>query len=69
VIDLGAVTLLDSSGIQAIVSGYPDAVRAGAEFTIGPAHHRIVPVLEHTGLRDALTAAAHREAAADTPAS
>jgi anti-anti-sigma factor len=55
VVDLGAVTFLDSSGIHAIVTGYHDAARVGAGFAIGPAPARIARVLELCGLRDGLS--------------
>jgi anti-sigma B factor antagonist len=55
VINLDAVTFLDSSGLGAIVGGYRDAVRLGVGFSIGPpAVPAVARVLELTGLGDAL---------------
>jgi anti-anti-sigma factor len=56
VIDLDAVTFLDSTGIHAIVTGYHDAVQFGVGFAIGPAPPRVARVLELTGLSDVLAA-------------
>ena len=57
VVELGAVTFLDSFGIRAIVTGYHDAVRAGTGFAMGPAAPNITRILAMTGLSDGLTAA------------
>jgi anti-sigma B factor antagonist len=55
VINLDAVTFLDSSGLGAIVAGYRDAVRQGVGFSIGPpAVPAVARVLELTGLGEAL---------------
>jgi anti-sigma B factor antagonist len=57
VINLDAVTFLDSSGLGAIVAGYRDAVRLGVGFSIGPpAVPAVARVLDLTGLADALAA-------------
>ena len=55
-IDLGAVTFLDSAGIRAIVIGYQDAVRLGAGFAIGAVQPNVARILALTGLRDVLSA-------------
>jgi anti-sigma B factor antagonist len=55
VVNLDAVTFIDSSGLGAIVAGYHDAASRHAGFTIGPpAVPAVARVLSTTGLRDAL---------------
>jgi anti-sigma B factor antagonist len=55
-IDLDAVTFVDSAALHAIVSGYHAAVRVGAGFGIGPVAPNVARVLALTGLADRLTA-------------
>jgi anti-sigma B factor antagonist len=53
VLDLGAVSYMDSSGLRSIVEGAATAERAGARFAVGrtsPAVHRI---LEICGMEEA----------------
>jgi anti-sigma B factor antagonist len=56
VVNLDAVTFLDSSGIHAIVNGYQDAVRVGTGFAVGPAAPDVARVLALTGLHHGLAA-------------
>ena len=55
-LNLDAVTFLDSAGLGAIVAGYHDAVRLGVDYTIGPAATVAVGrVLAVTGLDEYLS--------------
>jgi len=54
-INLDAVTFIDSAGLRALVNGYHDTVRAGAGFALGPAAPPVARVLALTGLDGGLT--------------
>jgi anti-sigma B factor antagonist len=55
VVNLDAVTFIDSSGLGAIVAGYHEAVARHLGFSIGPpAVPAVARVLSATGLREAL---------------
>jgi anti-anti-sigma factor len=55
VLDLDAVTFIDSTGLEAIVKGYRDAAAFGIGFRIGPAADPLVArILKSTGM-DELT--------------
>ena len=55
VVNLDAVTFIDSSGLGAIVAGYHEASSRHAAFSIGPpAVPAVARVLSTTGLREAL---------------
>jgi anti-anti-sigma factor len=52
VLDLSAVTFLDSSAIGALVASGRDAAEAGARLQIGPRSDIVTRVLEITGLHE-----------------
>jgi anti-sigma B factor antagonist len=53
VIDLDAVTFIDSAGVGAIVNGYRQAAAFGIGFRMGPATDPVVArILKATGLAD-----------------
>ncbi len=54
-VDLGALTLLDSSGIAALVSAYHTAAGRGCSFAVTNAHGIVKTVLKTTGVFDTLT--------------
>jgi len=56
-VDLGALTLLDSSGIVALVNAYHAAVGRGCAFAVTNAHGIVKAVLKTTGVFDTLTQA------------
>jgi anti-anti-sigma factor len=61
VIDLDAVTFIDSTGLQAIVNGYRDAAAFDIGFRITPAAHPVVArILKVTGV-DELTVECNSE--------
>jgi anti-sigma B factor antagonist len=54
VVDLGAVTFLDSAGITAVVQARKAAVERGAELRIGGASSTVVRMFQITGLLEYL---------------
>ena len=67
IIDVTAVTFMDSSGIGVLVRGYQKAQTTGKEFRITGAQGRVLRVLEVTGVAELLAAGSARFRAADTP--
>jgi anti-sigma B factor antagonist/stage II sporulation protein AA (anti-sigma F factor antagonist) len=56
-VDLGALTLLDSSGIVALVDAYHAAAGRGCAFAVTNAHGVVKAALQTTGVFDILTQA------------
>jgi anti-anti-sigma factor len=54
IIDLAAVSMLDSAGLRCLVSAYDRALEAGRELAIRPSTSRIRRVFEVSGLSDRL---------------
>lgn len=54
VVDLSAVTFMDSSGLRALLTGQRAVLAAGRSFRIGDASDAVRRVLEITGLSDVL---------------
>lgn len=54
-VDLAGLRFCDSVGLSALIFGYRQAGRRGADFTVVNAREGVATILEVTGLTDVLT--------------
>jgi anti-sigma B factor antagonist len=50
IVDLSAVTFLDSTGINALITGHKDAEAAGKQFIVVPGPEQVMHTLKVTGV-------------------
>jgi stage II sporulation protein AA (anti-sigma F factor antagonist) len=50
IVDLSAVTFLDSTGINALISGHKEAEAAGKQFIVVPGPEQVMHTLKVTGV-------------------
>lgn len=67
VIDLRAVTFLDSTGIRTLLMCHVDGMRVGCELKLVDPHPRVYRVLQITGLLDHFQLTAEPAAGVDLP--